>query len=58
MGIPEDYHKKPNVFRLILRSGVEMLLTAETSSSVRRWIEALRKVSGLEIDMVRKLLSA
>ncbi len=57
MGIPEDYHKKPNVFRIILRSGVEMLLIADTSRSVQRWIETLRKVSGLEIDMVRKPLT-
>lgn len=57
VGIPEDYHKKPNVFRIILRSGVEMLLIADTSRSVQRWIETLRKVSGLEIDMVRKSLA-
>ena len=58
MGIPEDYRKKPNVFRVILQSGLVMLFTADTSTSVRHWIETLRKVSGLDMDVVREILTA
>ena len=56
MGIPEDYHKKRNVFRIVMPSGTEILFQADSDESVRKWLDLIRSKTGVENTVSKTLL--
>jgi hypothetical protein len=47
-GIPEDYHKKTHVFKIVTSTGIEMLFQADGNKSVEKWLEMIRIKAGVE----------
>ena len=56
-GIPEDYHKKTHVFKIVTSTGIEILFQADGNKSVEKWLEMIRIKAGVEDIVSRTLYS-